>query len=174
MENKDIEIHSTIDSKVTVFVNSASKAYARDLDMSSLKTQVDIAKRAGKILAGYFLKTPIDSIIALGGTQIVAAFMAECLMQSGENSKQDIAIVTPDIVDGKMFFDGKSLPYVMSNHVLILKDKVLLKEISIDIESVKYYGGHLVGVAGIYGCEEELPTPYEKIFTQNDIQKHIM
>lgn len=171
MDKKNIEIRSVVDSGVVISVER--HGHLKNFDMTQIKTKLSGAKGAGKILAGYFINTPIDTIVALGGTNLIGAFMAEYLTLSGANVKQDIGVVTPETFDGRVVFGEGYLPIIMNNHVLILKDKVGTKDIKNDIEGVKYYGGHLVGVAGVYGDEVELSVPFEKIFEERDIIKHL-
>lgn len=170
MDKKNIELHSAVDAGVTILVEG--KGHSKSFDMTDVKTQISQAKAAGKILAGYFINTPVDTIISLGATNIIGAFMAEYLMHSGANTKQDICVIDPDIFDGKIVLGEVYLPKIMNCHVLILKDNVTEKEIKRDVESVKHYGGHLVGIAGIYGNEVELGVPFEKIFEERDILRY--
>ena len=67
------------------------------VDITSLKTGYKMAKEAAKALAATYVSTHIDTIICLEGTEIIGAFLAESLGESGINSGADVNVVTPEL-----------------------------------------------------------------------------
>ena len=69
------------------------------IDMSTVKTRHNNAKETAKELANaYMTNATIDTIVCLDGTELIGAFMAEFLADTGimsVNSGKNISIITP-------------------------------------------------------------------------------
>ena len=141
------------------------------IDMTNVKSRLNSAKAAAKILADSFTATPVDTIITLERMKMVGAFMAHYLSHSGINLNHDIAVITPEYVDEKILFRDNFLPFVMHSHVLLLTASATTgKTVQSGIEGIRYYGGTPVGAATVFGSDFECDVPVVKLFGLNDIQ----
>ena len=141
------------------------------IDMTDVKSKLNSAKAAAKILADSFTATPVDTIITLERMKMVGAFMAHYLSHSGINLNHDIAVITPEYVDEKILFRDNFLPFVMHNHVLLLTASATTgKTVQSGIEGIRYYGGTPVGAATVFGSDFECDVPVVSLFGLNDIK----
>lgn len=140
------------------------------IDMTGVKSQLNVAKAAAKILADSFMGTPVDTIITLERMKMVGAFMANYLSHAGINLNQNIAVITPELVNDKMLLRDNFLPYVMNNHVLLLTASATTGQtVNSAVEGIKYYGGTPVGAATVFGGKFDCPVPVVKLFGIEDI-----
>lgn len=175
MEKRAYEIYSHLNREICVKVIPGHFATKHShishcIDMTQVKSLLNMARSAAKILADSFLNTPVDTIITLERMKMVGAFMAECLSASGVNARQDIAVLTPELMGDKMLLRDNFLPYVMNNHVLLLTASATTGQtVNSGIEGIKYYGGSPAGAATVFGGEFECEVPVVKLFGVADI-----
>ena len=91
------------------------------LDMTTLKVRQSNAEEAARALVPlYKHNTVVDTIVCLDGTEVIGAFLAEKLTESGffsYNQHKSIYIVTPEIdSDGQMFFRKNIQPMIKDYH----------------------------------------------------------
>ena len=91
------------------------------LDMTTLKVRQSNAEEAARALVPlYKHNTVVDTIVCLDGTEVIGAFLAEKLTESGffsYNQHKSIYIVTPEIdSDGQMFFRKNIQPMIKKYH----------------------------------------------------------
>lgn len=176
MEKRGVELHSHINRDIYIKVIPGHFATKHShishcIDMTNVKSKLNSAKAAGKALADSFIDTPVDTIITLDRMKMVGAFMANYLERGGINLNQDIAVITPELVDDKLLLRDNFLPFVMNCHVLILTASATTGQtIKSSIEGVRYYGGQPVGAATIFGGDFECDVPVKKLFGIDDIQ----
>ena len=69
--------------------------------MSTVKCRHNNGRETARVLANHFQNnTMIDTIVCLDGTELIGAFMAEFLADTGImsiNSGKNISIITPDV-----------------------------------------------------------------------------
>ena len=93
--------------------------------MTSIKTSSKMAKAAANQLAGTYSSTHIDTIICLEGTEILGAFLAESLSDSGINSGSDISVITPELnPNNQMIFRDNTQKKIWGKRVLLLISSV--------------------------------------------------
>ena len=106
--------------------------------------------------------------------KMVGAFMADYLSHSGINVRQNIAVITPELMGEKMLLRDNFLPYVMNCHVLLLTASATTGQtVNSGIEGIRYYGGDPVGAATVFGGDFECDVPVVRLFGVNDIPKYI-
>lgn len=176
MEKRAVEIFSSINREISISVIPGHFATKHShishcIDMTKVKSQLNSAKAAAKILADSFMGTPVDTIITLERMKMVGAFMAEYLSGAGINARQNIAVLTPELVGDKLILRDNFLPYVMNNHVLLLTASATTGQtVNSGIEGIRYYGGTPVGAATIFGSDFKCEVPVVKLFGLKDIK----
>ncbi len=175
MENRAYEIFSHVDRGIDVKVIPGHFATKHShishcIDMTRVKSMMDSAKAAAKILADSFTSVPVDTIISLERMKMVGAYMADYLTHAGINLRHNIAVISPEITDDKMLLRDNFLPYVRDKSVLLLTASATTgKTVNSGIEGIRYYGGTPVGAATVFGGEFACPVPVVKLFGAEDI-----
>ena len=132
------------------------------LDMTTLKVRQSNAEEAARALVPlYKHNTVVDTIVCLDGTEVIGAFLAEKLTESGffsYNQHKSIYIVTPEIdSDGQMFFRKNIQPMIKGKHVLLLLASATTgRTIERSLECISYYGGLVAGVSAIFSASDEI------------------
>ena len=117
------------------------------IDMTYTKHRLEEAKEAARELAEKLDKTrPIDSILCLEGTEVLATFLAQELINCGieiTNEHKTIYVVTPELNSGhQIIFRSNTAHLIRNRHVLILAATVATGAMLLDaIHAVEYYGG---------------------------------
>lgn len=175
MEKRAYEIFSHVNREISVQVIPGHFATKHShishcIDMTKVKSQLNMAKAAAKILADSFISTPVDTIITLERMKMVGAFMADYLTHAGINLRQNISVLTPELMGDKMILRDNFLPYVMNNHVLLLTASATTGQtVNSGIEGIRYYGGDPVGAATVFGSNFSCDVPVVKLFGLEDI-----
>ena len=175
MEKRAYEIFSHVNREISVQVIPGHFATKHShishcIDMTKVKSQLNMAKAAAKILADSFVATPVDTIITLERMKMVGSFMADYLSHAGINHRQNIAVLTPELMGDKMILRDNFLPYVMNSHVLLLTASATTGQtVNSGIEGIRYYGGDPVGAATVFGSNFKCDVPVVKLFGLEDI-----
>lgn len=175
MEQRAYEIFSHVNREISVRVIPGHFATKHShvshcIDMTQVKSQINSAKAAAKILADSFVATPVDTIISLERMKMVGAFMADYLTHSSINLRNNIAVITPEVSDSKIILRDNFLPYVKDRRVLILTASATTGQtVNGAVGGVKYYGGIPVGAATVFGGEFSCEVPVVKLFGVKDI-----
>ena len=179
MEKRAYEIFSHVNREISVRIIPGHFATKHShishcIDMSEVKSRLHSAKAAAKILSDSFTGTPVDTIITLERMKMVGAFMANYLSHAGVNARQNIAVITPELVGDKLILRDNFLPYVMNNHVLLLTASATTGQtVNSGIEGIKYYGGTPVGAATVFGGEFACDVPVVKLFGVKDLKGYV-
>ncbi len=175
MENRAYEIFSHVNREISVRVIPGHFATKHShvshcIDMTQVKSQLNSAKAAAKILADSFVGVPVDTIISLERMKMVGAFMANYLSHSSINLNQNITVITPELTGEKLLLRDNFLPYVKDKRVLLLTASATTGQtVKSGIEGIRYYGGMPVGAATIFGGKFECDVPVTKLFGVEDI-----
>lgn len=178
MEKRAYEIFSKADRSVSIKVIPGHFATKHShisscIDMTGVKSQMDAAKAAAKLLAASFVATPVDTIVSFDRMKMVGAFLAQELSSSGINVNQNIAVITPEITDDKMLLRDNFLPYIKDKRVLILTASATTgKTVESGVNGISYYGGMPVGAATVFGGEFSCGVPVVKLFGVEDIEEY--
>ncbi|MBD5631836.1 MAG: orotate phosphoribosyltransferase [Clostridia bacterium] len=175
MEMRGYDLFATANREVSIRVIPGHFATRHShvnycVDMTGIKSQLNSAKAAAKLLSDYFTSTPVDTIITLDRMKMVGAFMANYLSSSHINLSQNIAVITPEISNEKMLLRDNFLPYIKGKRVLLLTASATTgKDVKNVVEGIRYYGGEPVGAATVFGGEFECSVPVVKIFGAEDV-----
>lgn len=161
MEDRMYKVFSPDDSKVVMkvipghFVTTHSHI-THYVDMTTLRARQNEAEAAARILARkYANNTPVDSIICLNGCEVIGAYLAQGLTESGImclNAHKTIYVTSPEQdINGQMIFRDNSKIMVEGKNILILSTSITTG-VTLDkaIDSVEYYGGKVQGIASIF------------------------
>lgn len=150
------------------------------IDMTKVKSEAVSARAAAKLLASRFQSQPVNTVITLERTKMIGAFLADELAHSGININANIAVVSPEITNEKMFLRDNLVPYVKDRHVLLLTaTSTTGMTLKSALEGIVYYGGVPAGAATVFGGEfgehvdvGNLSVPVEKLFVAEDIGEY--
>ena len=178
MESRAKELFSTLNREISIKVIDGHFATKHShishcIDMTQVKSRLNCAKAAAKLLADSFSGTPVDTIITLDRMKMVGAFMAHYLSHAGINLHHDIAVISPELVDDKLLLRDNFLPFVMNRHVLLLTASATTGQtVNNSIEGIRYYGGAPVGAATVFGSEFACEVPVVRLFGLRDIDNY--
>ena len=176
METRARELFSQLNREITIKVIDGHFATKHShishcIDMTQIKSRLNCAKAAAKLLSDSFSSTPVDTIITLDRMKMVGAFMAHYLSHAGINLHHDIAVISPELVDDKLLLRDNFLPFVINRHVLLLTASATTGQtVNSAIEGIRYYGGVPVGAASVFGGEFNCDVPKVSLFGIDDIQ----
>ena len=133
------------------------------LDFTPLKFRSSEAHAAAKALSSvHYFSTPVDTIIALEGTEIIAGYLADELTQAGvlcKNAHKSIYVI------------DSLLPWIKEKNVLLLFSAITTGSNAAQaIESLRYYGASITGISALFSLATSIAgmTIYS-IFSQQDL-----
>ncbi len=185
MNNDTYELISARSKKVTIQVVDGHFATQHShishfIDMTRVKSESVSARAAAKLFASRFAGEPVDTVITLERTKMIGAFLAEELTKTGINVDRNIAVITPEITNEKLFLRDNLVPYVKHKRVLLLTATATTgMTLKNALEGIVYYGGTPAGAATVFGGEfgeqigvGEYIVPVERLFFAKDIGKY--
>jgi len=131
------------------------------IDVTMQKTRLSEAKAVAQELLSYYQSTTIiDTILCLDGMQVVGTCLAEALTNNNFmnlNAHKTIYVVTPEHTSGsQIIFRDSIAPAITGKNVLILAASVVTGYTAKSaIEAISYYGGHVVGISGIFATQDK-------------------
>ena len=107
MEKRAVVRQSSFNKNITVTVIPGHFATNHShinyfVDLTNIKSMHKMAKAAASRFGAAYANTPIDTIVCLERTKMVAAFLADYLSEHGINQNQDIAVLTPELKNGQV------------------------------------------------------------------------
>ena len=146
------------------------------IDITYPKTRLSEAKASAYQLVSHFVNdTPVDTILCLDGTAVLGTCVAEELTKTGFctiNQHQTIYVLEPEYnANSQIIFRDNIKPMITGKHVLVLMASVTTGfTANRSIEAIKYYGGHVAGVASIYRAVDEVAGyPVRSIYSVADL-----
>lgn len=149
------------------------------IDMTTLKSRKSEAQGAAKILAqSYSMTTIIDTIICMDGTEVLGAYLAEELQQSGlqtVNIHKSIYIVSPETdSSGQLVLRDNTRFMVEGKNVLLLLGTattgITLQRM---LQCVQYYGGHMAGICSLFSAIRKANgIPVVSLFGPKDLPEY--
>ena len=146
------------------------------IDITYNKTRLSEAKASAYQLVSHFVNdTPVDTILCLDGTAVLGTCVAEELTKTGFctiNQHQTIYVLEPEYnANSQIIFRDNIKPMITGKHVLVLMASVTTGfTANRSIEAIKYYGGHVAGVASIYRAVDEVAGyPVRSIYSVADL-----
>jgi orotate phosphoribosyltransferase len=151
------------------------------IDVTVQKSRLSEASALAKEIAAYYTKnTIVDTILCLDEMQVVGTCLADELTKGdfmNMNAHQTIYVVTPEQTSGnQLLFRDSLAPMIEGKHVLILAASVNTGYTArAAIETVKYYGGAVVGIASIFATVDScMEYPVNSVFNPNDLDNYEM
>ena len=181
MENRFFTVASHKNPLITIqaaegHFATGSSHISHYIDISELKSSASIAKEAARELAiPYLSNTIVDVIVYMEGTEIIAAYLADELMQGGlgvMNSNNEIHVVTPMHGTGGHFIFHENIQKKIANKDVLLVVASMSTGATINraVECLTYYGGALVGISAIFSAVSEIDGwKVHSLFTREDI-----
>ena len=126
------------------------------IDVTSQKMRLAEAQAVAEEIVSYYKSTTIvDTILCLDGTEVIGTCLANELTRANFmnlNAHKTIYIVTPERIAGsQLIFRDSTKHMIEGKHVLILAASVTTGfTCRSAVEAIKYYGGHIAGVASIF------------------------
>lgn len=146
------------------------------LDLTPLKFRSTEAHAAAKALSSvHYFSTPVDTIIALEGTEILGGYLADELVASGVlcmNAHKSIYVIPPEYSsEGQLIFRDSLLPWIKDKNVLLLFSAITTGSNAAQaIESLRYYGAKITGASAIFSLATSIAgLPIYSIFNQQDL-----
>ena len=146
------------------------------IDITFQKTRLSEARDSAYQLVSNFVNdTPVDTILCLDGTAVLGTCLADELTKSGFrtiNEHQTIYVLEPEYnANSQIIFRDNIKPMIAGKTVLVLMASVTTGyTANRSIEAIKYYGGHVAGVAAIYRAVDEVGGyPVRSIYSIADL-----
>ena len=146
------------------------------LDLSSLKSNALVARDVARELAiPYLSSTLVDTIVCMGRTEVIGAYLAEELLQSGQsvvNEGHEIYVVTPITNDiGTMTFQSSMVKHISNRNVILMTTWVLSgRTLDRASDFLGYYGAKIAGISSLFMVNVEKPEQkVNPLFTSDDI-----
>lgn len=146
------------------------------IDMTKIKTHFKMAKDAAEVLAQEYQSTYIETIVCLEGTEMLGAFLAQKLSDTGINSGNDIYVLTPELnVNNQMIFRDNTQKSIWEKQVLLLISSASTgKTINRSTECIRYYNGKLAGIGAIYSAIDSVDgIDVHSVFKSSDIPSYV-
>lgn len=184
MESRTTKIYSKENNNVAIKVIKGHFATNHShinyyIDMATLKARQSEASAAASVLAKHYETTTyVDTIICMDGCDVIGAYLAQALTNSGimsMNQHQTIYVVSPeDNAGGQLIFRDNMQFMVKGKHILMLfANATTGKTINRALECVNYYEGKVVGIAAIFSAVSKVrDVPVRSIFTAADIPEY--
>ena len=170
--------NNLINLKVTPghFATSSSHINAF-IDLTTLKARSSEAKAVAKSMCSEYMATTIvDVIICMDGTDVIGAYLADELTNSGimcMNAHGTIYVITPEQnAMGQLTFPDNVVPMVRGKHVLLLLATATTgRTVEKALECIEYYNGSVQGISSIFSAADEIGGhPIHSIFHAKDIE----
>lgn len=179
MEKRAVELKSRRSGAVSVRVIEGHFATKHShvshcIDMTKVKSEFLSAREAARLFFEDFQYIPVDTVISLERMKMIGAFLAYELSHSGINHGQNIAVISPEMVNDKLLLRDNFIPYVKNKRVLILTASATTgKTLLSAVEGIKYYGGEVTGAATVFGGDfTGLDVPTARLFGVEDIARY--
>jgi orotate phosphoribosyltransferase len=165
MEDGFFRIVSHKNPKVSVQVTSGhfatGSAHRNNyIDLFELTSSSSAAREAARELAQpYLAKTLVDVIVYTDKTEILAAYLADQLLQAGLgvlNQGGEILLVSPILKEGHFIFHQNVQEKIKGKNVVLLVASMSTGATANQIiECLSYYGCNLVGISAIFNAFPE-------------------
>jgi len=181
MEINFFNVSSQKNPKITVqavvghFATSSAHR-SHYIEIFDLKSNSSVAKHAAREMsAPYLASTIVDVIVYMDGTEVLAAYLADELLQPGSgvmNEGREIYIVTPMIrADGRFIFHQSVQEKILNkNAILVVASMSTGDTANRVMECLTYYGCNLAGISAVFSAVPEVSGhKIHSLFTTEDI-----
>ena len=184
MQSRFFKIESQKNPLITIQVAAGhfatgSSHISHYIDISELKSSSTAAKNAARELAiPYLSNSIVDVIVCMEGTEIIAAYLADELLQPGStvmNEGSEIYVVTPiNSSTGHFIFHQNVQEKIFNKNIVLMVASVSTgKTVNRAVECLAYYGGNLTGISAVFSAVSELEGwQVHSLFTCGDIPEY--
>jgi len=181
MESRIVKISSPNNKKLVLRVipghfatsNSHINQY---IDLTMTKSRQSEAHEVARVMAKHYMRsTIVDTIVCLDGCEVIGAFLAQELSNSGImslNAHQTIYIINPVYnTNGQMIFRENNQSAVFNKHILLLAGAVTTGDtLRRSLDCIKYYGGIIEGISAVFSAVDKVEgIEVKSIFKPGDI-----
>ena len=146
------------------------------IDIFDLKSSSSVAREAARELSKpYLANTIVDVIVYMDGTEILAAYLADELLQAGYgviNEGSEIYMVTPMIrADGRYIFHQSVHEKIANKNVVLMVASMSTGATANSVlECLSYYGCKLAGISAVFSAVPEVNgREIHALFSTNEI-----
>lgn len=147
------------------------------IDLTTLKARASEAKAVAKSMSHeYIASTIVDTIVCMDGTDVIGAYLADALTESGimsMNQHNTMYVITPEVNSmGQLTFKDNVIHMINNKHVLLLLATATTGNTTGKaLECIEYYGGKIAGISAIFSAVETCQGhDIHPIFHMNDIE----
>lgn len=131
------------------------------IDISELKSSAGAAKDAARELAApYLTNCEVDVIVCMEGTEIIAAYLAEEILNASMSAitGKEIHVLTPmHSSNGNFIFHQNVQEKIFKKNIAVLVASMSTgSTINRALECLAYYGGRLTGISAIFSAFPEI------------------
>jgi orotate phosphoribosyltransferase len=151
------------------------------LDVSRLKSNSLVARDVARELAiPYLSSTLVDTIVCMERTEVIGAYLAEELRQSGVsviNEGNQIHVVTPISNNiGNLSFQSSMIKNIVNRNILLLTASISSgRTLDSALDCIEYYRGKVAGISALFLAPlERLDHGIHALFTSADIPGYKM
>ncbi len=167
MEDREIKIVSNINQNAIIRVIPGHFATNHShinfyVDMTVMKSRRSEAAAAASVLARkYSNSTYIDTIICMDGCEVIGAYLADELTNSGImslNQHKTMYVVTPEVNPGGQLIFRDNMQFMIENKhcLLLIASATTGRTIARAIECIEYYNGIVEGVSAIFSASKQV------------------
>ncbi len=146
------------------------------IDLTTLKARSSEARAVAKSMCSeYMATTVVDVIICMDGMDVIGAYLADELTNSGimcMNAHGSIYVITPEQnAMGQLTFPDNVIPMVKGKHALLLLSTASTGHtVEKAMECIQYYGGTIAGISAMFTATDEIHGhTIHSIFHKDDI-----
>jgi len=161
MEDNVFTVVSQKNPRLSVHVSSghfatSSAHRSHYIDIFELMSGSTVAREAARELAvPYLASTPVDVIVYIDGTEILAAYLADELLQAGAhvmNEGEEIHLLTPmRCSDGHFIFHQSVQDKIRDKNVVLMVASMSTGATADHVlECLEYYGCKLAGISAVF------------------------
>ncbi len=185
LENKYVKIQSKINPNAIIRVTPGHFATTHShinyyVDMTILKSRRSEAEAAAAVLAQkYTTSTYIDTIICMDGCEVIGAYLADSLANSGimsMNRHHTMYVVSPEVnAGGQLIFRDNMQFMVDGKHcLLLLASATTGRTIDRALQCIEYYGGIIEGVSALFSASKKVRgIEVNSIFNDDDLPDYM-
>jgi orotate phosphoribosyltransferase len=145
------------------------------IDLLNLMSSASSARAAAReLIVPYRATTPVDVIVYMDNTEILAAFMADELLQAGMSMNEDgeILLLTPLVdSDGRFVFHQNVRETIKGKNVVLMVAMLSTGATVNKLEEcLSFYGANLVGISAVVSVTTGIRgKPVNSLFNYEDI-----
>jgi len=171
-----LEKHPLISMKVIPGHFTTSNSHVSHyLDVSSLKSNAQVARDVARVLANpYLSSTLVDTIVCIERTEVIGAYLAEELSNNGMsimNENTEIHVITPISNNiGSLYFQGSMVKHISNRNILLLTSYISVGQLLDNaLDCISYYRGKIAGISALFLASLDLEQKINTLFTSEDV-----